>query len=270
MGSYTPNKNLYKADPATDGKDTFNITKLLNENWDKLDADTRELTFDELAEQYGVTESYPDADTGTITATIDDSAPVTATRQTIVSKTSSGDLKFVETTTIDETSTVVETTEGSTATSGDTAGQLNLDTIRWRLKRLQVAINSLAADVSDTIDTSLAGLEGDVTALEGRMDTAEAAIDGLEADVETQGQKLTGWWIYLKETCDYTCDMPADTSVKPYTYTETAKEGQTVKGTCVTTMNADGTYTEVYTIGTNPARTRTWSKVDGKWKGVWS
>lgn len=184
MGSYTPNKNLYKADPATDGKDTFNITKMLNENWDKLDADTRELTFDELAAQYGVTESYPDADTGTITATIDDSAPVTATRQTIVSKTSSGDLKFVETTTIDETSTVTETTEGSTATTADTAGQLNLDTIRWRLKRLQAAINSLAADVSDTIDTSLAELKGDVIELESRVDTAEGDITAIQAKLE--------------------------------------------------------------------------------------
>ena len=149
MGSYTPNKNLYKADPETDGKDTFNITKLLNENWDKLDADTRELTFDELAVQYGVTESYPDADTGTITATIDDSAPVTAQRKTVVSKTSSGDLKFVETTTIDEVSTVVETTEGSTATTGDTAGQLNLDTIRWRLKRLRAGMGEIAESVDE-------------------------------------------------------------------------------------------------------------------------
>lgn len=270
MGSYTPNKNLYKADPATDGKDTFNITKMLNENWDKLDADTRELTFDELAEQYGVTESYPDADTGTIIATIDDSAPVTATRKTVVSKTSSGDLKFVETTTIDEVSTVTETTEGSTATTGDTAGQLNLDTIRWRLKRLQTAINSLAADVSDTIDTSLAGLEEDITALEGRMDTAEEGITAIEAEIEAQGKKLTEWWVYMKENLEYTCDMPADTSTKPYSYTETVKEGETVKGTLVTTMNADGTYTEVFTIGSNPVRTRTWTKVDNQWKGEWS
>ena len=269
MGSYTPNKNLYKADPATDGKDTFNITKMLNENWDKLDADTRELTFDELAAQYGVIESYPDADTGTITATIDDSAPVTAQRKTVVSKTSSGDLKFVETTTIDETSTVVETTEGSTATTGDTAGQLNLDTIRWRLKRLQTAINSLADDVSDTIDTSLAELEEDITALEGRMNTAEGNIGVLESNVEAQGKKLAEWWVYLKENYDYTCDMPADTSTKPYSYTETAKEGETVKGTLITTMNADGTYTEKYTIG-EATRTRTWSKVDNQWKGVWS
>lgn len=269
MGSYTPNKNLYKADPATDGKDTFNITKMLNENWDKLDADTRELTFDELASQYGVTESYPDADTGTITATIDDSAPVTAQRKTVVSKTSSGDLKFVETTTIDETSTVVETTEGSTATTGDTAGQLNLDTIRWRLKRLQAAINNLAADVSDTIDTSLAELEGDVTALESRVDTAESDISALESSVEAQGKQLTEWWGYMKENLDYTCDMPADTSTKPYSYTETAKDGQTTKGTLVTTMNADGTYTEQYTIGTT-SRTRTWTKTGNQWKGEWS
>lgn len=269
MGSYTPNKNLYKADPATDGKDTFNITKMLNENWDKLDADTREPTFDELAAQYGVTESYPDADTGTITATIDDSAPVTATRQTIVSKTSSGDLKFVETTTIDETSTVTETTEGSTATTGDTAGQLNLDTIRWRLKRLQAAINSLAADVSDTIDTSLAELKGDVIELESRVDTAEGDITAIQAKLEAQGKKLLAYWEYMKSIYDYECDMPADTTAVPRTYTERLKEGETVKGTCAQTVNADGTYTYVYTIG-ETTRTQTWTKVNNQWKGEWS
>ena len=63
--------------------------------------------------------------------------------------------------------------------------------------------------------------------------------------------------------------MPADTSTKPYSYTETVKEGETVKGTLVTTMNADGTYTEQYTIGTT-SRTRTWTKTGNQWKGEWS
>ena len=109
----------------------------------------------------------------------------------------------------------------------------------------------------------------------------------IQDDLEAQGKKLTEWWDYMKENLDYTCDMPADTSTKPYSYTETVKEGETVKGTLVTTMNADGTYTEVYTIGEakrtrtwskvdnqwtigEAKRTRTWSKVDNQWKGVWS
>jgi hypothetical protein len=37
MSSNTKNLGLYKKDPATDGNDTFNITTMLNENWDKLD-----------------------------------------------------------------------------------------------------------------------------------------------------------------------------------------------------------------------------------------
>lgn len=37
MASNTPNLNLYKKDPIIDGNDTFNITTMLNENWDKID-----------------------------------------------------------------------------------------------------------------------------------------------------------------------------------------------------------------------------------------
>lgn len=38
MASYTENLNLLKKDPAADGSDTFNIKTMMNENWDKLDA----------------------------------------------------------------------------------------------------------------------------------------------------------------------------------------------------------------------------------------
>lgn len=38
MASNTPNLNLLKKDPATDGNDTFNIQTMLNDNWDKIDA----------------------------------------------------------------------------------------------------------------------------------------------------------------------------------------------------------------------------------------
>ncbi|MEW4368507.1 phage tail protein [Paenibacillus kandeliae] len=37
MASNTPNLNLLKKNPATDGNDTFNIETMLNENWDKID-----------------------------------------------------------------------------------------------------------------------------------------------------------------------------------------------------------------------------------------
>lgn len=41
MASNTPNLNLLKKDPVTDGNDTFNIETMLNENWDKIDADKK-------------------------------------------------------------------------------------------------------------------------------------------------------------------------------------------------------------------------------------
>lgn len=73
-------------------------------------------TFDRLVQLYGVTETYPDADTGTITATVDSSAPVTATRQTVVSE-SDGLITYTETTTIDGVATVRTWTEGATTAS---------------------------------------------------------------------------------------------------------------------------------------------------------
>ena len=38
MSKTTDNLGLFKYDPSTDGAQTFNISKALNENWDKLDA----------------------------------------------------------------------------------------------------------------------------------------------------------------------------------------------------------------------------------------
>lgn len=37
MASSTTNLNLYKKNPVTDAADTFNITTMLNDNWDKID-----------------------------------------------------------------------------------------------------------------------------------------------------------------------------------------------------------------------------------------
>lgn len=73
-------------------------------------------TFDYLARTYGVTETYPDADTGTITATVASGSPVTATRSTVVSE-ADGVTTYVETTTIDGVETVRTWTEGETTAS---------------------------------------------------------------------------------------------------------------------------------------------------------
>lgn len=37
MASNTPRLGLYKKDPVADANDTFNITTMLNDNWDKID-----------------------------------------------------------------------------------------------------------------------------------------------------------------------------------------------------------------------------------------
>jgi len=37
MASNTPNLELYKKDPITDGDDTFNLKTMINDNWDKID-----------------------------------------------------------------------------------------------------------------------------------------------------------------------------------------------------------------------------------------
>ena len=42
MASFTSFLNLLKKNPATDGKDTFNIETMLNENWDKIDLKVEE------------------------------------------------------------------------------------------------------------------------------------------------------------------------------------------------------------------------------------
>lgn len=38
MATYTPNMDLLKKNPATEGSDYFNIGTMLNDNWDKIDS----------------------------------------------------------------------------------------------------------------------------------------------------------------------------------------------------------------------------------------
>lgn len=38
MSTYTPNIDLLKKDPVTEGSDHFNIGTMMNDNWDKIDA----------------------------------------------------------------------------------------------------------------------------------------------------------------------------------------------------------------------------------------
>lgn len=118
MGSYTPNKGLYKADPIADAKDTFNITKMLNDNWDKLDADVAESTIDELASTYGYDISISESgNTTTTTLTIKSTSPVAASRKT-VETVNDGSTTYVVTVTIDGVSETMTHTIGTTTGSG--------------------------------------------------------------------------------------------------------------------------------------------------------
>lgn len=118
MGSYTPNKGLYKADPIADAKDTFNITKMLNDNWDKLDADVAEATIDELASTYGYDISISESgNTTTTTLTVKSTSPVTASRKT-VETVNDGSTTYVVTVTIDGESETMTHTFGTTTGSG--------------------------------------------------------------------------------------------------------------------------------------------------------
>lgn len=100
-------------------------------------------------------------------------------------------------------------------------------------------------------------------------DTVNTKLDEIQKELDAQGKKLLAYWEYMKSIYDYECDMPEDTSIVPRTYIERLKEGDTVKGTCEQTINADGTYTYVYKIG-ETTRTQTWTKVNNQWRGVWS
>ena len=47
MASKTPFLDLYKKDPVIDKLNTFNITTMLNDNWDKIDAAMKANTEDD-------------------------------------------------------------------------------------------------------------------------------------------------------------------------------------------------------------------------------
>lgn len=59
MASNTPNLNLLKKDPLTDGNETFNIQTMMNDNWDKIDTAVKKVQ-DDVA---SIDPDIPDAST---------------------------------------------------------------------------------------------------------------------------------------------------------------------------------------------------------------
>ena len=122
------------------------------------------------------------------------------------------------------------------------------------------------------IPTSEKGAASGVATLDSSGKLTEAQLpDSVEDDIAALGKKLYNWWVYAADTMAYTCVTPADTSTKPYTYTETVKDsGGAVAATLVTTCNADGSYTETLTRGDETV-TRTWTKSGNTYeRGAWS
>lgn len=59
MSSNTPNLNLLKMDRVADGNKTFNIEKMLNENWDKIDEAVGNMDFEVTDEYNGTDKTLP-------------------------------------------------------------------------------------------------------------------------------------------------------------------------------------------------------------------
>ncbi|MED9781144.1 MAG: hypothetical protein UGE23_07110 [Peptococcaceae bacterium] len=113
---------------------------------------------------------------------------------------------------------------------------MNKEVFSWRLKRVKAAV-----------DTDLAAL---------------AARVGL----------LEKWWEYLKwQYGVQTVIADGDGSTYAKIFTETIKNGDSTIGTCVTKKSLDGsTFTAVYTIGTTVRTLTTTINGDGTFTEVWS
>lgn len=117
---------------------------------------------------------------------------------------------------------------------------INLESIRWKIKRIE-------ANVQNAIDTGLAAL---------------AARVGL----------LEQWWAYLVWRYGVeTVIEDGDGSTYAKIFTETIKNGDATIGTCVTKKLVDGkTFVAVYTIGETTRTHTTTINGDGTFTEVWS
>lgn len=116
---------------------------------------------------------------------------------------------------------------------------MNRETIMWRLRRIQASVQA----------------------------TVESGLTALAARV---GQ-LENYWGYLESKYKHVT-VPSTNEQSETVYTETLydAEGQVV-GTCVSTIGADGVYTQAFTVGSGPTRILTSTKDgSGTWTEEWS
>lgn len=236
---------------ASDGSDFVNIPEwqVPNENaTEKAIA-----TVDRLAATYGYSLATSTSGSATTTTlTVSSSAPYTATRKTVETVGDTSTTYAVTVTIDDETHTMthtVGTTTGSGATTDGGGDVIPFEVMISKMGRLE-------ASVDDTLSTTVADIQGDIAEV--------------QEDISAVGDALYDWWIYLQDHYAYTCVTPADTSTKPYTYTETVKNGGTTLATLVTTCNADGSYKEVLTVGEASVERVTSKSGNTYTRGAWS
>lgn len=106
------------------------------------------------------------------------------------------------------------------------------------------------------------------------IDELETALSELEQTVEEEmgelGSEIATFWDYLANKYDVE-GSEAEGSNGTTIYTETIKNDGSTVATRVTTESSDGnTFTAVYTIGTNPSKTKTTTISDSGFTEVWS
>ena len=108
--------------------------------------------------------------------------------------------------------------------------------------------------------------------IERLKDNVQTAIDSSLAALAARVGLLEQWWDYLAWRYGVqTVIADGDGSTYAKIFTETIENGDSTIGTCVTKKSLDGsTFTAVYTIGTTVRTLTTTINGDGTFTEVWS
>lgn len=108
--------------------------------------------------------------------------------------------------------------------------------------------------------------------IERLKDNVQTAIDSSLAALAARVGLLEQWWDYLAWRYGVqTVIADGDGSTYEKIFTETIENGDATIGTCVTKKSLDGsTFTAVYTIGTTVRTLTTTINGDGTFTEVWS
>ncbi|MEC0171426.1 hypothetical protein, partial [Paenibacillus graminis] len=219
MSSNTPNLNLLKKDPVTDGDDTFNIDTMLNENWDKIDAAVGNKV-DKVSGKQLSTNDYTTAEKNKLAGITTGAGGANSATDTVI-----GNRTIVDTTApVSDTGTITSLLSGLafqiksiTGAGWKTASTMTIAAIKALLDaatnaatastlikrdasgRAQVAAPSAAADIArkDTVDTAQA-----------------AAISAAAADATTKANAAAAASVPLTQKGAAGGVVPLNSSVK--------------------------------------------------------